>query len=174
MAGRAGAMPTTAARAAPISMPKEALETRFLELLDRLQPEPKYLAALKASVLEVWHQRKKEVEEFKEVRQKSGNRLEERKQRLIEAFVYQQAIDPDTYRREMDRIRDEEVVTEVELSENRMDELDVDGRSRLCRARGAQRPSGSGVSTTHSAAGTCKRSCFQKDWNSTARVLEPL
>jgi len=75
----------------------------------------------------VWHQRKKEVEEFKEVRKKSGNRLEERKQRLIEAFVYQQAIDPDTYRREMDRIRDEEVVTEVELSENRMDELDVDG-----------------------------------------------
>ena len=57
----------------------------------------------------------------------SGNRLEERKQRLIEAFVYQQAIDPATYRREVDRIRDEEVVTEVELSENRMDELDVDG-----------------------------------------------
>ena len=112
---------------ADVSMPKEALETSFLELLDRLQPKPEYLAALKASVLEVWHQRRKEVEEFKEVRQKRGTRVEERKQRLIEAFVYQQAIDPDTYRREMERIRDEEVVTEVELSENRIDELDVEG-----------------------------------------------
>ncbi len=110
-----------------LSIAKEGLETRFLELLDTLQPKPEYLQALRESVLEVWHQRQREAEEFKEVRRKRKIRLEERKQRLVEAFVYQQALDPDTYRREMDRIREEEVMREVELYENRMDELDVEG-----------------------------------------------
>ena len=110
-----------------LSVAKDRLEALFLELLDRLQPKPEYLQALRESVLEIWKKRQSEIEDFKEIRQKRKIRIEERKQRLIEAFVYQQALDPETYRREMDRIREEEVVVDVELHENRMDELDVEG-----------------------------------------------
>ena len=110
-----------------LSIAKDRLETLFLDLLDRLQPKPEYLQALRESVLEVWENRQTEVEEFKKIRQKRKLRIEERKQRLIEAFVYQQALDPETYRREMDRIREQECVTDVELHENRLDELDVEG-----------------------------------------------
>ena len=110
-----------------MSIAKVRLESLFLELLDQLQPKPEYLQALRESVLEIWRKRQTEVEEFKEIRQKRKVLIEERKQRLIEAFVYQQALDPDTYRREMDRIREEEVLTDVELHENRLDELDVEG-----------------------------------------------
>ena len=73
------------------------LESLFLELLDQLQPKPEYLQALRESVLEVWKNRQTEIEEFKEIRQKRKLLIEERKQRLIEAFVYQQAVDPETY-----------------------------------------------------------------------------
>jgi site-specific DNA recombinase len=114
-------------RCSRMSIAKDALETLFLELLDRLQPKPEYLQALRESVLEVWKNRQTEIEEFKEIRQKRKLLIEERKQRLIETFVYQQALDPETYRREMDRIREEEVLTDVELHENRLDELDVEG-----------------------------------------------
>jgi outer membrane biogenesis lipoprotein LolB len=68
---------------------------------------------LRESVLEVWKNRQTEIEEFKEIRLNRKLRIEERKQRLIEAFVYQQALDPETYRCEIDR--------------------------NLCRARRAQR-----------------------------------
>ena len=73
-----------------LSIGKERLETLFLELLDKLQPKPEYLQALKESVLEIWQQRQSEVAEFKKVRQKRKVCIEERKHRLVEAFVYQQ------------------------------------------------------------------------------------
>lgn len=45
----------------------------------------------------------------------------------FEPQISTQTLDPETYRREMDRIREEEVLTEVELHANRIDELHVEG-----------------------------------------------
>lgn len=45
----------------------------------------------------------------------------------FEPQISTQTLDPETFRREMDRIREEEVLTEVELHENRIDELHVEG-----------------------------------------------
>lgn len=109
-----------------LSISKEEMEDRFLWLLDRLRPKPEYLQALRESVLEIWHQQQAEVEDFKKILERRLASLEERKERLVEAFVYQQAIEPETYRSEMDRIREEAMVTELELHENRMDALDVE------------------------------------------------
>lgn len=109
-----------------LNISKEAMEDRFLRLLDRLRPKPEYLRALRESVLEIWHKQQADIEDFKKILERRLANLEERKERLVEAFVYQQAIDSDTYRKEMDRIREEAIVTELELHENRMDELNVE------------------------------------------------
>jgi DNA-directed RNA polymerase subunit RPC12/RpoP len=59
-----------------VSVAKDRLETLFLELLERLQPKPEYLQALRESVLEIWRKRQTEVEDFKEIRQKRKVRIE--------------------------------------------------------------------------------------------------
>ena len=45
-----------------LSIGKERLETLFLEPLDKLQPKPEYLQALKESVLEIRQQRQAALE----------------------------------------------------------------------------------------------------------------
>lgn len=109
-----------------VNVRKETLEERFLQLLDRLKPQPRYLEALRESVLNVWKEQQRHLEEAKPVLQRKLAHLQEQKRRLVDAFVYRQAIDEPTYQNELDRIREAMVIAEVEINENRLDELDVE------------------------------------------------
>ena len=109
-----------------VSSRKEALEERFLDLLDRLKPKPEYLEALRESVLEVWRERQEHLEEIRPILQQKLATLEEQKKRLVEAFVYQQAIDEETYKSELDRLRADITVTRIERNESELDALDVE------------------------------------------------
>ena len=109
-----------------VSSRKEALEERFLDLLDRLKPKPEYLEALRESVLEVWHERQEHLEEIRPILQQKLATLEEQKKRLVEAFVYKQAIDEETFRSEIDRLRAEITVTRIERNDSELDALDVE------------------------------------------------
>ncbi len=53
-------------------------------------------------------------------------RLEEQKRRLVEAYVYEQAIDQETYRKELARIGEELSLVRVEHNANAVDSLDVE------------------------------------------------
>ncbi len=108
------------------SLRKEALEERFLELLDRLKPSKKNLQALKETVLLVWRRRKEELDEMRPLLEKELARLEEQKKRLVEAYVYEQAIDQDTYRSELARIGQDLTLVRVEHHDNALDSLDVE------------------------------------------------
>ena len=105
---------------------REALEERFLELLDRLKPKPEYLEALRESVLEVWRDRERELEEEKPIIERRLADLERQKKRLVEVYIYQQAIDEDTYRRELLRLDQAIAVAKVEGHGNELDGLDVE------------------------------------------------
>ena len=52
--------------------------------------------------------------------------LEEQKKRLVDAFVYKQAIDEETYKSELDRLRAEITVTRIERNDSELDALDVE------------------------------------------------
>ena len=56
----------------------------------------------------------------------SKDTLEEQKKRLVDAFVYKQAIDEETYRNELDRLRAEITVTRIERNDSELDALDVE------------------------------------------------
>lgn len=109
-----------------VSARKEDLEERFLELLDNLKPKPEYLEALRESVLEVWRERERHLEEIKPVLQQKLATLEEQKKRLVDAFVYKRSIDEETYKSELDRLRAEITVTRIERNDSELDALDVE------------------------------------------------
>ena len=113
-------------RCRTVSLRKEVLEDRFLELLDLLKPKPEYLEALRESVLAVWRQRKRDLEEIQPILEKRIAKLEEQKRRLVDAYVYEQAIDRYTYRNELARISQELTLVKVEHHGNEVDGLDVE------------------------------------------------
>ncbi len=80
-----------------MSARKEDLEKRFLGLLDDLRPKPEYLEALRESALEVWRERERHLEEIKPILQQKLATLEEQNKRPVDAFVYRQAIDEESY-----------------------------------------------------------------------------
>src|ERR1700675_2733543 len=51
--------------------------------------------------------------------------LLERKQRLLEAFLYQRAIDQRTYEEQKDKLNEEIALAEIEERDTRIDEIDV-------------------------------------------------
>ncbi len=113
-------------RCRPVSLRKEVLEERFLELLDRLKPKRKYLDALKENVLGVWRQRKQDLDEMQPMLETELARLEEQKRRLVDAYIYEQAIDQETYRKELARIGEELTLVRVEHHGNAVYSLDVE------------------------------------------------
>ena len=113
-------------RCRTVSPRKEALEERFLELLDLLRPKTEYLEALRESVLAVWKQRKQDLEEMRPILETRIAKLEERKRRLVDAYVYEQAIDKQTYSQELARVSQDLTLVKVEHHGNEVDGLDVE------------------------------------------------
>lgn len=77
-------------------------------------------------MLEVWRQRKRDLDEMRPLLEKELARLEEQKRRLVHAYVYEQAIDQETYRRELARIGEDLTLVRVEHHDNAVDSLDVE------------------------------------------------
>ena len=66
------------------------------------------------------------LDEIKPILQEKLATLEEQKKRLVDAFVYKQAIDEETYKSELDRLRAEITVTRIEHNDSELDALDVE------------------------------------------------
>ncbi len=108
-----------------VNIPKKKLEKAFLKLLEELQPRPEYLRLFKAVVLDVWKDKTIDARKLHDLSQKEIDRLHERKQKLIDAFVFDQTIDKATYGEQLDRLSEEVTLAELELGEATTEELDV-------------------------------------------------
>ncbi len=51
--------------------------------------------------------------------------IRERSNQLTEAFVYDKSIDRETYQEQLARLREEQLLVEMELNESKVDEFDV-------------------------------------------------
>ena len=58
--------------------------------------------------------------------------LEERRDRLTEAFLFEHTITREQYTRMNAKVEEEMVVAKVELSESRLDDLDIDAALKYC------------------------------------------
>ncbi len=105
---------------------KEIVEKEFMLLLERLQPKPEYLRLFTEIVLDVWRGKQADALLQRAAIEKQLAALKERKEQLIEAFVYQGAIDKATFQDQLDKLKEEMTLAEIELNEARLEELDVE------------------------------------------------
>ncbi|MBM3859219.1 MAG: recombinase family protein [Verrucomicrobia bacterium] len=105
---------------------KVELERQFVEYLEQLQPKAEYVKLLNEIVLDVW--KKKQVEAIAQTTalDQQLTDLQERKQKLVDAFVYRQAIDQATYQRELDKLNEEITLAEMAAHEAKLEAFDVE------------------------------------------------
>ncbi len=108
-------------------MRKERLETAFVALLERLQPNADYMRLFREIVLDSWKDRQVGVTRLRTAAERRMAMLGQKLELLNEAFIYRQAVDQATYDEQRDKIREELALAELELHEIRLEELDVEG-----------------------------------------------
>ena len=104
------------------------LEAQFLQLLDALKPRPAYWKLLKASILDVWTESKRDRAAARVAAQRHVTTLGTQLEHLERRFIFDGAIDQASYATQRDRLREEIAVAKMELSDTaaREDSLEAD------------------------------------------------
>jgi hypothetical protein len=82
---------------------KAKLEGLFADELALLQPTPGYMRLLKESVLQVWKARKAAVRDELANAERTAKAIQDKLERLDEAFLFERSIDIETYDRHAER-----------------------------------------------------------------------
>lgn len=106
---------------------KSELEEGFMELLDSLRPAEEVLKLLSAAVLDRWNDEQKDTVAKRRAAERKLSELRQRKERLVEAYVYDSALDKETYQQHLARIEEQLTLAELELYDAKVDEFDIDG-----------------------------------------------
>jgi len=105
---------------------KQLLESEFLRLIERLQPKPEYMNLFKEIVLDVWKQRQGEAIKLVTKLQSRVAEFQAKRQRVIDAFLHERVIDKSTYQEQLDLLNEEVALTELEIYETKLEELDLE------------------------------------------------
>jgi site-specific DNA recombinase len=112
-------------RAANIS--KTKLEEMFVDELTRLQPTAGFMRLVKGRVLHAWRDLKADAKRrIVEVERKQKS-IQERLDRLDEAFLYERSIDIERYDRHRDKLREELTLAQMDRHATELEEMDVEG-----------------------------------------------
>jgi hypothetical protein len=83
------------------------LEGAFVDELVLLQPTPSYMRLVKDRVLHVWQQLRDEAKNRTTEVARRVNSIQQKLDRLDEAFLFAQTIDAISYERQRDKLREE-------------------------------------------------------------------
>ncbi len=108
------------------NVPKRLLESKFLELIEQLQPKPEYLRLFRAIVLDVWKKRQSEATKLGLTIQSRVDELKSKRQRVIDAFLHERSIDQSTYKEQVNLLNEEITLAELELHDSKLEELDLE------------------------------------------------
>jgi site-specific DNA recombinase len=110
-----------------VNVTKAKLETLFTDELARLQPTPGYMRLLKESVLGIWKARQASLRADLAQAQRTADAIQQKLDRLDEAFLFQRSIDIETYDRHAERLREELTLARIAKHSTEIDERDVEG-----------------------------------------------
>ena len=82
---------------------------------------------LKESVLGIWKARQASVRADLAQAQRTADAIQQKLDRLDEAFLFQRSIDIETYDRHAERLREELTLARIAKHSTELDELDVEG-----------------------------------------------
>jgi site-specific DNA recombinase len=110
-----------------VNVTKAKLEGLFADELALLQPSPGYMRLLKESVLQIWKARKAAVSEEIASAERAAKAIQDKLNRLDEAFLFDRSIDIETYDRHAEKLREELTLARIDRHSGQVDELDVEG-----------------------------------------------
>ena len=106
---------------------KEVLEAAFIELIQRSQPKPEMVTLFRQVVLDVWKNKQGERGALASAQQRQLTTLGERKQRLLDAYIHDRAIDRPTFQQQMDKLEEELANARLALAEAKYEDFDIEG-----------------------------------------------
>jgi site-specific DNA recombinase len=104
----------------------EKMEQQFVEFLNHLRPRKEFLDLFRAVILDVWNGKQLDAKEIRAALEKKVKGLQDRKQALNAAFVYERAIERPDYEQMKGQLEAELFTAEVQLHEARENELDME------------------------------------------------
>jgi len=110
-----------------VNVTKAKLEGLFADKLALLQPSPGYMRLLKESVLQIWKARKAAVRGELANAERAAKAIQEKLDRLDEAFLFERSIDIETYDRHAEKLREELTLARIDRHSGQLEELDVEG-----------------------------------------------
>jgi site-specific DNA recombinase len=110
-----------------VNVTKAKLEGLFVDGLKELQPTPGYMRLVKEHVLRAWEQRKAELCRDVADTERQTKAIQQKLDRLDEAFLFAQSIDIDTYDRHKDKLRQELTLLQIDQHSDQLEEFDVEG-----------------------------------------------
>ena len=108
-----------------MNVTKAKLEGLFADELALLQLTPGYMRLLKESALQIWKARKAAVRDEIATAERAAKAIQEKLDRLDEAFLFERSIDIDTYDRHAEKLRQELTLLRMDRHSSELDELDV-------------------------------------------------
>jgi hypothetical protein len=102
-----------------VSVRKEQLEARFVELLNVTQPRPEFMRLFREIVLDVWKGRRREAAAIEATLSARLGELQRREALLEAAFLYEGKIDAQAYERQRDDLRNAMAMATIELEDAR-------------------------------------------------------
>ena len=110
-----------------VNVAKAKLEGLFVDELKELQPTPGYMRLVKEHVVRAWEQRKAEVcNDLSEI-ERRAKAIQQKLDRLDEAFLFAQSIDIETYDRHKDKLRQELTLLQIDQHADELEKFDVEG-----------------------------------------------
>jgi hypothetical protein len=109
-----------------VSITKADLERRFVQFLERMQPKPQYMKLFTAIVLDVWKEKQAQTFTLNVSLRQHLDDLNQRKDRLDEAFIYEKAIDRETYARQLDKLNEQIMLAEMQERDAKLGAYEVD------------------------------------------------
>ncbi len=110
-----------------VNVSKAALEGAFADELALLQPSAGYMRLVKDRILFVWEQRRAEAKDRTVDQDRRVKAIQQKLDRLDDAFLFAQSIDRTSYERQRDRLREELTLAQIDHHADATDELDVQG-----------------------------------------------
>jgi site-specific DNA recombinase len=89
-----------------VNVSKAVLEGAFADELAILQPTPGYMRVVKDRILYVWEQRRAEAKDRTVDQDRRVKAIQQKLDRLDDAFLFAQSIDRTSYERQRDRLRE--------------------------------------------------------------------
>jgi hypothetical protein len=112
-----------------------------------------YMRLVKDRILCVWEQRRAEAKDRTTEQQRRVSAIQQKLDKLDEAFLYSESIDVTTYGRQRDKLREELTFAKIDHHTEAVDELDVEGILAFAeRILPRVRPVGAGVARLQAAA----------------------